>query len=334
MSMNPHSTFNINTMFSAPIPADPPAPSATQNFTYTGTAQTFTVPSNTYWIKVTARGAAGGTGVANTIGGSGGYLQGWVATTPQTQYTVVVAQGGFGKGPSATARYGGGGGGFSGLLDTNGAHVATAGGGGGTQTNAPIVSSGVATQQGGHSIVYGVISSLGGVGGIGNSTVSSDPLLTGTAGSSLGGGTGGSTMVVGVSVDAGGGGGGGGFGTTAGLGGAGSNGSVQTDGATGRGGDGGFGGGGGGGGGGFGGTIQRTLPGGGAGGGKIGGEGGKNSTTAPHCHGQGGWNYLQNQTNPRGGATVPLISTISGGGAVGVIGVGSNGNNGSVTVEW
>ncbi len=317
-------------------PADPQTLTSSQAFSYTGASQTFTVPAGIWWIRVTANGASGGVGSGAITSGAGGYIRGWVATTPGTVLTVIVGQGGRGKGALAISRYGGGGGGWSGVTDNTNAHLISAGGGGGSQLNTPYVFSGTATLAGGHTLVYSTTAAAGGAAGVGSpSSAVTNVILNGAAGTSTGGGNGGTTWTGSAPIlDAGGGGGGGGFGTTAGLGGPGNNGSNSGDNTQGEGGAGGFGGGGGGGGGGFGGANQRTNPGGGGGGGYIGGAGGYNNTTAEHRHGQGGWNFLKDQTNPRGGSVTPLVTTTSGGGASGVSGAGTNGNNGSVTIEW
>ena len=323
-------TFTITVAF---IPADPQALTVSVPYSYTGSPQTFTVPAGIFWIRVTANGG-GGSGGNGGSSGAGGRLVGWVATTPGTAYTVIVGAGAPAKPATSTDRFGGGGGGFSGLLNAGGTHIVSAGGGGGGQINVPAVSSGVATTQGGHTIVYTGTSSAGGNGGIGNSGVSTDPALSGGAGTSTGGGNGGTTMSSGTAVDAGGAGGGGGFGTGAGLGGAGTNGGGQNDTEGGRGASGGYGGGGGGGGGGFGGQSQRTNPGGGGGGGYIGGQGGQNNTVNLNCAGQGGWNFLTSQTNPRGGTpNLMVVESTQGGGAVGG-GIGLGGSNGSITIQY
>ena len=313
-------------------PADPQSLTSSAAYSYTGASQSFTVPAGIFWIRVTANGGGGSGGNGGGSGGSGGQVVGWVATTPGTVYTVIVGGGGSAKIPATTDRYGGGGGGFSGLLEST-THVISAGGGGGGQINAPVVASGVATTQGGHTLVYSATAAAGGVGGTANSAASSDPVLNGAAGTNTGGGAGGTTMIGGAAVDAGGGGGGGGWGTAAGAGGPGSNGGDQNNGAGGQGAAGGYGGGGGGGGGGFGGNPQRTNPGGGGGGGYIGGAGGQNNTTNLNRAGQGGWNFIKDQTNPRGGSITPLVSSTQGGGSSGG-NSGFAGIDGSVTIQY
>ena len=326
--------FNLTVLA---VPADPQTLTTSVPYSYNGLTQQFTVPAGIYWIRVTANGAggSGGSGGALADGGSGGRLVGWVATTPGTVYNVIVGGGGAQRSASTTDRYGGGGGGFSGLLQGT-VHIASAGGGGGGQLNTPVVPSGVATAQGGHSIVYNATSAAGGAASLANSATSSDLILNGASGTDVGGGAGGTTMLSGSALDAGGGGGGGGYGTVIGQGGPGSNANNQTDGNGGRGANGGFGGGGGGGGGGFGSNTQRTNPGGGGGGGYLGGAGGQNNTVNFHRAGQGGWNFLKDQTNPRGGSTTPLVSSTQGAGGAGGAGgsAAGGGVNGSVTIQY
>jgi hypothetical protein len=320
------------------LPEDPPeSTTATVSFSYTEFTQIFIVPNNVYWIKVTCNGAGGGqgNGIGSITSGAGGRIVGWIPVEPNEVYQVIVGGGGIGRGPVATNRYGAGGGGFSGLLNnfTN-AHIISAGGGGGGQLNPPITTSGVSLSiSGGHTIVYNNTPATGGIGGNANSTASSASQLIGSDGTSSGG-DGGTTWTGTTTIDAGGGGGGGGYGMVPGTGGDGNNGSNATINTSGKGGNGGYGGGGGGGGGGFGGTSQRTNPGSGGGGGYIGGQGGVNNQTYLHRSGEGGWNFLYWDSNPRGGSTAPLISSTSAGGASGATTAGANGLNGSVTIEY
>ena len=85
-------------------------------FNYTGTDQTFTVPSGVTSINVLAWGAGGGKGgySSSYAGGSGGFTSGTIAVTPGQQLKVVVGQGGIGQGvglftSGGSATYGGGG---------------------------------------------------------------------------------------------------------------------------------------------------------------------------------------------------------------------------------
>ena len=75
-----------------------------QSFTYTGSNQTFTVPSRTTSITLYMWGAGGG---GNTnYGGAGAMVQGVLSVTPGESLTVVVGQGGTIDG---TTTFGGGG---------------------------------------------------------------------------------------------------------------------------------------------------------------------------------------------------------------------------------
>tara|TARA_A100001201_G_scaffold22881_1_gene25780 strand:+ start:2001 stop:3392 length:1392 start_codon:yes stop_codon:yes gene_type:complete len=317
------------TMSDAAIPAGPPgSTSNSQAFSFTGSVQTFTIPSGVNWLKVTANGGGGGRAQGNTSAGDGGQIVGWISVSSLSSVSVIVGEGGDGNDNASGNRYGAGGGGFSGILDGN-IHLISAGGGGGGQNNLPISPSGtILDSDGGHTQVNSSTSAAGGLGGEGDSTAVAFTLDDGANGGSTGGGAGGATSTGSGAAtnDTGGGGGGGGYGTAGGAGGFG-RGSGQADYI---GGDGGFGGGGGGGGGGWGGQTQRTNPGSGGGGGYIGGQGGLNNTTYYHRNGQGGWNFITDEGS--GGSY--LISSTSGGGANGGASSGDKGSNGSVTVEW
>jgi hypothetical protein len=83
--------------------------SLSQGFTYTGTNQTFTVPSNVHQItvKLWGGGGAGGNYTFNDIGGGGGFAMATLNVNPGELYTIIVGGGGLpGAGPGA---YGGGG---------------------------------------------------------------------------------------------------------------------------------------------------------------------------------------------------------------------------------
>jgi hypothetical protein len=107
------------------------ASAETQTFTYTGTAQTFTVPAGVSSITVDARGAAGGesggASYAHAAGGMGARVQGTLAVT--SGETLQVNVGGQG-GTQGDEKGGFNGGGFGGS-DSNGNAPEVAGGGGG-----------------------------------------------------------------------------------------------------------------------------------------------------------------------------------------------------------
>jgi hypothetical protein len=125
-------------------------------FTYTGAAQTYTVPSGVTSITVKLWGAGGGGGYyggwsAGFSGGGGGFTQGAIAVSAGQTYTVIVGQGGNpgnivnhstdygGGGASCGAtgtdcQYAGAGGGRS-AFQFSGTELLTAGGGGGGGSN-------------------------------------------------------------------------------------------------------------------------------------------------------------------------------------------------------
>ena len=120
----------------------------TQTFSYTGGAQTWTVPAGVTSISVDMSGAKGGNQSAyGGSGGSGGRLQSTYPVTPGQVLNLYVggastsAAGGYnggGAGPTSSSTYGGGGGGASdirigGTALTN--RILVAGGGGGAGTD-------------------------------------------------------------------------------------------------------------------------------------------------------------------------------------------------------
>jgi len=124
-----------------------------QLFSYTGSNQSFTFPSNisgTQEILVELWGAGGGgTEVywsGDEGGGAGGFTKSRISGTANEVLTVVVGEGGLAK--DATAQYGGGGpGGPSGSGGSGGSVVGSSGGGysgifSGAGTATPIVISG------------------------------------------------------------------------------------------------------------------------------------------------------------------------------------------------
>ena len=103
-------------------------------YTYTGSAQTFSVPSGLTSLTayVWGGGGAGGGGSAGRSGGSGGYAKAVINLSGLSTLYLVVADGG----STGTGTYAGAGGGLSGIFDdSNTAHgdailIAGAGGGG------------------------------------------------------------------------------------------------------------------------------------------------------------------------------------------------------------
>lgn len=203
----------------------------TDVFSYTGSGQTFTVPSGVTSITVKAWGAGGGGGSRQPIGqtnaasgGGAGYATDTISVTPGETLDIVVGGGGASSTSGGTSAGGYGGGG-----DGHGGGNQSGGGGGGR--SAVLRSSTVLLAAGGGG--GGGSYNTGGVGGPGGGS-------SGTAGTTGSGGTagGGGTQSAGGSAGSGGGAAG-----TSGSGGAGGG----SDGAGGGGGGGYYGGGGGGG---------------------------------------------------------------------------------------
>ena len=172
-------------------PAPPPAEGSAV-FSFTGAAQTFTVPTGVSRVAVKLWGAGGGAGIfgrgeSHSSGGGGGYTAGFLPVTVGETLTVMVGEGGytahamtgpsFGGGGQVMSDYsgipnagcgggrsaifrgdrelataGGGGGGGEGAADWNDGH----GGGGGGLEGRPATDSGLA---------YAGDGTLGGSGG-------------------------------------------------------------------------------------------------------------------------------------------------------------------------
>ncbi len=117
-------------------------------FSYTGSSQTFTVPTGVTSVTIKTWGAGGGGGYGAT-GGAGGYSSGTLSVTPAESLTVYIGGGG-GGGPSSNSA-GGGGGGGSAVLRSSTVLIVAGGGGGGSGSNggAGGGSSGVTTNGGG-----------------------------------------------------------------------------------------------------------------------------------------------------------------------------------------
>ena len=106
-----------------------------QAFTYTGSDQTWTVPSGITSATIQAWGAGGGSDSTNSgqYGAAGGYATGILTVTPGATMKVVVGQGGTMGSHGGSA---GSGGGYSGIFLTSVSHanarlIAGAGGGAG-----------------------------------------------------------------------------------------------------------------------------------------------------------------------------------------------------------
>jgi hypothetical protein len=245
----------------------------TCTYQYTGSEQTFAVPSNISSVSVSATGAAGG----GTLGGFGATVSGTVAVPAGS--TLYVEVGGIGSDTS---------GGFDGGGSPGSGSVSTpAGAGGGGASDVRTVSCADPCMDAG-SLASRLIVAAGG-GGSGGLGLG--------AGAIAGGGAAGSNGADGRStVDQGGGGGGGAGSTggTAGLAGSpgagGTAGAPGTQGATGHGGAGGPG-------------SGSTTTGGGGGGGDVGGGGGGSGAFATGSIGGGGGGGGGSSLVPSGGET-------------------------------
>lgn len=228
----------------APVACTPQAGyNACVRFTYSGSAQTFTVPVGVSSLRVTMWGAGGGGSQAASFnnvnysagGGAGGYADGTVPVVSGTAMAVTVGQGG--RTNSASGTYGRGGpggngangnsigssgGGMSALWSGStefvaGTAVLIAGGGGGsafwTDDTTPVAGGGGGTNGGSSSTTggRGGTQTAGGVLGAPTSGSLAGTCVGGTAGSALRGGTGCSATGGTASQYEGGGGGGGGW---------------------------------------------------------------------------------------------------------------------------
>ena len=104
VTMNPHSTFSVNTML-------PPAPASGQIAYTTPGSYLFTAPANVTSVSVVAvGGGGGGHHTSSGGGGGGGGGLGWKNNIPVTAgntYTVVVGTGGLPTGAVGDAQAGG-----------------------------------------------------------------------------------------------------------------------------------------------------------------------------------------------------------------------------------
>jgi len=169
-----------------------------QTFSYTGSNQTWTVPSGVTSATIKLWGAGGGSDSTGSgqYGAGGGFAEGTVSLTPSSTMYLVVGQGG------ALGTYGGSGGsggGYSGLFSSSVSHanaIIIAGGGGGAgDNNRGGVGGGLTGTQGDDdSPQYnnggrgGTQSAGGDAGNVGYSSASG---VLPTAGSALQGGDGG-----------------------------------------------------------------------------------------------------------------------------------------------
>ncbi|MFE3186436.1 PxKF domain-containing protein [Streptomyces violascens] len=213
--------------------APPASASTTATFSYTGSAQTFTVPAWVTSVSVDAFGAQGQDGpVGGSAGGQGGEAQATLSVTPGQVLQINVGGtvgfgggggGGTGYSPSADPSVSGGGGGGASDVRTGsyglGDRVLVAGGGGGGGNAFNVLVSGAGGSGGGTSGSAGTNGSPAAVGGgAGTSSAGGaggapggSSAAAGANGASATGGAGGSG-VSGVNSSGGGGGGGGWYG--------------------------------------------------------------------------------------------------------------------------
>ena len=214
-----------------------PGTGVTQTFSYTGSDQTWTVPANVFFVNVSLTGAAGGfiAGGGSDRSGPGGLVQGNLAVTPGTTYTIIVGQGGSSSaglgatyGGGATGYYSGGG---RTAIALNGNDIATAGGGGGegAPTSGPSLGGSGGGLVGGIGVAGGSPAGAPGTGGTQNDGgTGGASSYTGSDGTLYAGGAGAINGVGGTSSGGGGGGwygGGGGGSASSGNGGGGGGGS-------------------------------------------------------------------------------------------------------------
>lgn len=200
-------------------------------YSYTGSDQSFTVPSGVTSLNVKIWGAGGGGSYGS--GGSGAFISGTLTVTPGQTLIIAVGKGGGYSTSGVAGGYGGGassgpgggsGGGYSGIFNnsvslTNTLVICGGGGGGGYFDFSTYGGGGGATtgiSAGNYSASYtggtGGTTSTGGAGGIYNGSPTNP--RNGTAGTALQGGSGNAAYSYG-----GGGGGGGYYGGGGGYGG-------------------------------------------------------------------------------------------------------------------
>lgn len=180
-AVNGSVAYEVTQSNSEPQAASPQS-SGSESFTYTGSAQTWTVPSGVQSVQIETWGAQGG-GSGGATGAKGGYAKGTLTVTPGETLSIYV--GGAGKGGSSSAQAAGGwnGGGYAWQYDGS---SYGAGGGGATdvrQGGSALANRKIVAGGGGGSGAYSG-THAGGVGGGTNGSVGQ------TSGSYTGGGGG------------------------------------------------------------------------------------------------------------------------------------------------
>jgi hypothetical protein len=122
--------FHVAALFVLAVPMAGTSIAATQVFSYTGAAQTFTVPAGVTSINIIARGAQGGLSQGQFPGGKGAEMAGDFVVTPGANLGVIV--GGQGN-PDVSTSGGGGGSG----VNNAGTPLIVAGGGAGVDFQDP-----------------------------------------------------------------------------------------------------------------------------------------------------------------------------------------------------
>jgi PKD repeat protein len=152
-SCSTSSTQNITVTACAPA-------GMSTTFNYTGSVQTWTVPSGTCSITIEAWGAQGGTNTYNASGGRGAYIAGTFTVNPGEQINIVVGQKGFN---GTGSLHGGGGGGGSFVTRSGNILLIAAGGGGASYSSGSAVGQpGNASTTGGAGGYYSVTPGNGG----------------------------------------------------------------------------------------------------------------------------------------------------------------------------
>lgn len=167
-----------------------------QTFTYTGSNQTFVVPTNVSSLTVYLWGAGGGSG--GGLGGGGAFVSGTLSVTPAQTLTLLVGEGGlkgFGGGAFGGGGSGGllgGGGGRSAILLGMNELVDAGAGGGGPDTGGSGGGGGLLQGQTGGGVPYfsggGGTQTEGGKGGSNYSGSDGSQFQGGSGGAGGGGG--------------------------------------------------------------------------------------------------------------------------------------------------
>jgi hypothetical protein len=202
-------TFTVtatNAVGTGPASSQSNAVTLAVTFYYTGSQQTFTVPSGVYSLNITVNGASGGNTILSTgsiaaYGGYGATVSGTMSVTPGEQFTIVVGGMGGEGGLDSYGYYGTGGysvGYVGGAGSEDGYGYYGGGGGGGSVISGPTETI-VAGGGGGAGIYADPYPTYYGAYG-GQSGSSGNPGGYGGQGSGFGNGGGGASTSSGGSV--------------------------------------------------------------------------------------------------------------------------------------